>query len=103
MKRHESIEVSIDVTNQSSVDGYETIQLYIRDYSAEVSRPVQELKQFKKIWIKANTKETITFMLKEQDLVYVHSDLSISADLGKFSIQVGNASNQVLKTDITLI
>lgn len=103
MKRHESIEVLIDVTNQSSVDGYETIQLYIRDYSAEVSRPVQELKQFKKIWIKANTKETITFMLKEQDLVYVHSDLSISADLGKFSIQVGNASNQVLKTDITLI
>ncbi len=103
ISKADTITVSIDVENTSSVDGYETVQLYIRDYSAEVSRPVQELKQFKKVWLKSNQKAVVSFQLTVKDLGYVHSDLSVQADPGKFSIQVGNASNQVLKTDITLI
>ncbi len=103
MKRNESMDISIEVKNTSHISGYETIQLYIRDYSAEVSRPVQELKQFKKIWIEKHSKTVVSFTISELDLVYVHSDLSLSADVGKFSILVGNASNRVLKTDFTLI
>lgn len=103
MKAHETVVVSIEVENTSSMDGFETVQLYIRDYAAEVSRPVQELKQFKKVFIKAQHKQTIEFSITVQDLVYVHSDLSVQADPGRFSIQIGTASNAVQSTDITFL
>ncbi len=103
MTKKDTITVTVDVENTSHIDGYETVQLYIRDYSAEVSRPVQELKQFKKVWVKAHEKVEVSFTISEQDLVYVHSDLSVYADPGKFSIQVGNASNHILKADITRV
>ena len=103
IRESEPILVSIDVENTSPIDGYETVQLYIRDYAAEVARPVQELKQFKKVFVKAKSKQTVTFELTVSDLVYVHSDLSTYADHGRFSIQVGNTSNQVHTTDITFL
>ncbi|MCU0105186.1 glycoside hydrolase family 3 C-terminal domain-containing protein [Acholeplasma vituli] len=103
IRESEPILVSIDVENASPIDGYETVQLYIRDYAAEVARPVQELKQFKKVFVKAKSKQTVTFELTVSDLVYVHSDLSTYADHGRFSIQVGNTSNQVHTTDITFL
>ena len=103
IRESEPILVSIDVENTSLIDGYETVQLYIRDYAAEVARPVQELKQFKKVFVKAKSKQTVTFTLTVEDLVYVHSDLSIYADHGRFSIQVGNASNSVHVADITFL
>ena len=103
MHQGESLEVFIDIENTSLVDGYETIQLYIKDHSAEVSRPLLELKQFKKVFIKAQSKQTVSFVITEKELVYVKSDLTISADPGKFSIHVGNASNQVMTADFILI
>src|SRR5690606_13408137 len=49
----ERLKVFIDVTNESKIPGKEIIQLYIKDHFAEVSRPVLELKNFKKIQFKA--------------------------------------------------
>lgn len=44
--------MSVDVTNTGQYDGEETIQLYIRDVIASVTRPVKELKGFKKIFLR---------------------------------------------------
>lgn len=53
MTNNEQIVISVNVTNSGLVDGYEVVQLYIRDLVASVARPVQELKDFQKVLIKA--------------------------------------------------
>lgn len=87
--------VSIDVTNTSSVDGIETVQLYIRDVTAEVSRPVKELKSYEQVNIKAGETQTIKFTLDESQVRYVHTDLTTRSDPGKFSIMIGPNSRDL--------
>lgn len=53
MSNEEEIQVQVNVTNSGTVDGYEIVQLYIRDMVASISRPVQELKDFQKVLVKA--------------------------------------------------
>lgn len=87
--------ISIDVTNTSSVDGIETVQLYIRDVTAEVSRPVKELKSYEQVNIKAGETQTIKFTLDESQVRYVHTDLTTRSDPGEFSIMIGPNSRDL--------
>ncbi|WP_318792895.1 beta-glucosidase BglX, partial [Bifidobacterium longum] len=52
------LEASVEVANVSDVDGLETVQLYVRDIAARVSRPIRQLKDFKRVRIAAG--ETVT-------------------------------------------
>lgn len=99
----ETIQLTVDIENTSKRDGYEVIQLYIRDITAEVSRPLKELKDFKKIFVKANTKTSVSFEIGIEALSYVHSDLSYGADEGYFEVFVGNSSDAVIKAAFKLV
>jgi len=79
--------------NSSAFDGQETIQLYIHDQVAEVSRPVKELKAFTKVFVAAHSTESFTFKLTAADLSYIHSDLSDRSDAGLFDVFIGTDSN----------
>ncbi len=95
MKIDETIKLSIDVTNTSNVDGKEIVQLYLRDHVAEVSRPVKELINFKKVMIPANETVKITFEINQKDLRYIGPDLKSTIDSGTFSLMVGPNSNDL--------
>lgn len=99
----EKLKVFIDVTNESKIPGKEIIQLYIKDHFAEVSRPVLELKNFKKIQFKAFETKTIEFILDKKDLTYIGSNLKQKVDKGLFSVFVGPSSDKLLEAQFELI
>ena len=93
---NDSVRVSIDVANTGNFDGEEVVQLYVRDVVASVTRPVKELKGFKKVMIKKGENTTITFNLSASDLAFYHNDLEFYAEPGEFMVFVGGNSDASL-------
>jgi len=98
----DSIQISVEVKNTGNRDGEEVVQLYIHDLVASVSRPVKELKGFRKILLKAGEKKTVTFSLTNEDLKYYNKEMKWVSDPGEFNIFVGGNSRDLLKTSFTL-
>lgn len=67
-----NITISCDITNTGTISSYETPQLYIRQLSGELARPVCELKGFQKIFIPAGETRTVSFTLTPEQLGYWH-------------------------------
>ena len=99
----ETITVSVDVKNAGNYDGKETVQLYIRDLVGSVTRPVKELKGFKKILIKKGETLTVTFTISVEDLKFYNYDLDFVAEPGDFEVFVGTNSDADLKANFKLI
>lgn len=79
------------------------VQCYIRDLSADIARPLKELKGFEKIRLAPGAARTVTFTLTKEDLAYWNADLKRKADPGKFKIFVGGNSADVKEADFELI
>ncbi|MHA7964533.1 beta-glucosidase BglX [Paenibacillus sp. CAU 1782] len=90
----QELTISVTVTNSGQMAGMETVQLYVRDLSGEVVRPVKELKDFRKIELQPGESKRIAFTLTEEQLRYYHSDLSLSSDAGAFIAFVGPNSKE---------
>ena len=66
--------VSCDITNTGKYDAYEVPQLYVRQLSGALVRPIAELKGFEKIWIPAGETRTVQFTLTKAQLGYWHEE-----------------------------
>jgi beta-glucosidase len=95
MKPADNIRVEITVSNTGKVDGEEIVQLYLRDLVASVSRPVIELKDFKKIKLKAGEKKTIQFVIDKNKLSFYNQQLDWTAEPGKFDIMIGASARDI--------
>ncbi|MGG4169054.1 glycoside hydrolase family 3 N-terminal domain-containing protein [Rossellomorea vietnamensis] len=102
MTGEQSLDVSIQVTNDGTVAGEEVVQLYIRDHSGEVIRPVKELKDFRKISLKPGETTNVTFTISEEQLRYHHSDLQYKSDPGTFTAYIGRNSKDVIERTFIL-
>jgi beta-glucosidase len=85
---------SVDVTNTGERDSEEIVQLYIRDLVGDVTRPVKELKGFKKVNIKKGETVSVSFALSPGELSYYHQDMSFSVDPGDFVLFIGPNSEE---------
>ncbi len=83
--------VSVDVTNTGAVDGKEVVQLYIRDRIASMTRPIRELKGFKKVLIKKGETATVTFELGYNELGFYGFDSKYAVEQGEFELYVGTS------------
>lgn len=92
---NEPIIVSIMVENTGDVTGEEVVQLYVRDVAGEVVRPLKELSGYEKIKLEPGEAKKLTFMLKEENLRYYHSNLEFKSDAGDFIAYVGPNSQDV--------
>lgn len=91
---NDQIQASVDITNTGKYDGEEVVQLYVRDVVGDVTRPLKELKGFKKVMIKKGETQTVSFSLPTSDLAYYHQDMSYTWDAGGFDLFIGtNSSN----------
>jgi beta-glucosidase len=90
-----TITVSSTVTNTGKVAGVETVQLYVRDMVGTITRPVKELKGFKRVFLKPGESKTVTFTLSADDLRFYNSDLKYAAEPGDFKVFVGASSTDV--------
>lgn len=95
----ETLKASVTVKNTGDRDGEEVVQLYIRDYFASMVRPVQELKGYQKISLKAGEKQRVEFELTEETLKFYDSKGKFTAEEGKFALMIGNSSANVLCQD----
>ncbi|WP_245237260.1 glycoside hydrolase family 3 C-terminal domain-containing protein, partial [Paenibacillus ihuae] len=103
IKEDQPIEVKVTVTNTGSITGTETVQLYVRDISGEVVRPVKELKDFRQLELAPGESSEVIFCLKEKQLRYHHSDLSLSSDRGQFHVYAGGNSRDVQTAGFRLL
>lgn len=88
---------TVTVKNDGPRDGMETVQLYIHDVYSTSTRPVKELKGFRKISLKAGESKEVAFELTANDLKYYNHDLSFVCEPGDFEIMIGPDSRN-LKT-----
>jgi beta-glucosidase len=102
MSPNESIEVSITLNNTSDVDGDEVVQLYIRNLTASVTRPVRELKDFRKVRINAGESKTINFSINASTLTFLRSDMTWGTESGVFKVFVGGSSDATLEKEFSL-
>lgn len=98
----ENINVSVTVTNNGKFEGAEIVQLYIQDMVGSITRPVKELKRFKKIILKPSQSQKVTFTLDIDDFSFYNSDMKFQAEVGEFKIYVGTNSQEVLETNLFL-
>jgi beta-glucosidase len=90
----DKIIASVDISNTGERDGEEIAQLYVRDLVGDVTRPVKELKGFKKVNIRKGETITVAFTISTQDLAYYHQDMSFSVDPGDFVLFIGTNSEK---------
>jgi beta-glucosidase len=102
LKTGQALTASVTVTNSGTMEGEETVQLYIRDLAASVTRPVKELKGFQKITLKAGETKTVDFTITVNDLKFYNSDLKYVAEPGQFKLFIGTNSRDVKEADFTL-
>lgn len=102
MKENGIIKASVTVTNTGKREGSEIVQLYIRDREASITRPVKELKGFKKITLKAGESRKVTFDITSELLKYYDPNLEYICDAGEFDIMIGSSSADVKSTMLTL-
>ncbi|MBW6501169.1 MAG: glycoside hydrolase family 3 C-terminal domain-containing protein [Bacteroidales bacterium] len=99
----EQIIASVDITNTGDRNGEEIVQLYVRDVVGDVTRPVKELKGFRKVFIGKGETTTVTFTLWLRDLAYYHQDMSYRYDPGDFLIFIGTNSSDTKQSQFTVL
>ncbi len=94
MSQDETATVSVDVQNIGLRDGNEIVQLYITDDYATMTRPVKELRGFRRIHLKAGEKQTVTFTIDKEMLSFYDADNEWVCEPGTFTVAIGPSSEQ---------
>jgi beta-glucosidase len=92
IRRDGSTRVLVEVTNTGKREGTEVVQMYIRDLVSSVTRPVKELKGFKKISLKPGEKQTVALDITPESLAFYDVNMKYVVEPGEFEIMVGNSS-----------
>lgn len=85
----------IDVTNTGKREGTEVVQMYIRDLVSSVTRPVKELKGFRKVRLKPSETTTVALDITPDELSFYDRHMKYVVEPGEFEIMVGNSSRDV--------
>jgi beta-glucosidase len=87
--------LSVDVTNAGARAGDEVVQLYVRDRVSRVTRPLQELRGFRRITLKPGETQTVTFDVDAKTLGYYGPAMKWVVEPGTFDLMVGGSSAAV--------
>lgn len=98
----ETIQVQVELKNNSAVEGKEVVQLYVRDMVGSFTRPVKELKGFEMVTLKPFETKVVTFSIDQNMLAYFTANKIWEAEPGIFKVFVGGSSEQLLETEIEL-
>lgn len=95
--------VSVDITNTGTRRGDEIVQLYIRDDVSSVTRPVKELRGFRRISLDPNETKTVELSLGPQELSFINREMRRVVEAGAFTIMVGGNSDDLITTKLTVV
>lgn len=94
--------VTVDLKNTGRYDGVEVVQLYIQDKIGSVTRPVKELKAFRRVALKAGESMVVSFSLPVSELAFWGYDMTYGVEPGDFRLWVGTSSAEGLSADFTV-
>jgi beta-glucosidase len=97
-----TVVVSVTVKNIGNVEGSEIVQLYIRDDVSSLTRPVQELRGFEKVNIKAGETKTVKFTITPAELSFYNANMKKVVEPGTFTIMVGASSTDYKTAKLTV-
>ncbi len=98
----ESLTVSVTVTNTAGRDADEVVQLYLHQRHGSASRPVRELKGFRRVHLRAGASETVTFAVGPVELRYWNAAVrDYVTDAATFDVWVGGDSTAPLTATFT--
>jgi beta-glucosidase len=100
--RSDSTRVFVDVTNVGSRRGEEVVQLYLRDVVSSVTRPVKELKGFRRIVLDPGQTEAVALDVTPDRLAFWNIDMQYVVEPGEFTIMVGPNSRNVQTVTLTV-
>lgn len=92
MHSDETLLITLKVTNTTSIDAEDIVQLYIRDEVASATRPVRELKAFKRVVLPPQSETTVEFELTAEALAFYDANGIKSIEPGYFTLGVGGDS-----------
>jgi len=92
LRESEILKASLTITNTGDYDGHEIVQLYVHDKVGSITRPVKELKGFKKIFLKSGESKTVSFDITIEDLKFFNNG-QFTVESGEFEIAISGTSN----------
>jgi beta-glucosidase len=99
----ESITVTVDVANTGARAGTEVAQLYLRDDAASITRPVRELRGFRRVTLQPGQTQAVRFELRPDDLAFHDRDLRRVIEPGTFTLWVGGSSAATLQSRFRVV
>ena len=102
IRNGENATVSVDVANTGSRRGDEVVQLYVHDDQATVTRPLIELKRFRRVSLDPGQKVTVTFELTPNDLSLWNMDMKRVVEPGTFTIFAGPNSRDLKSATLSV-
>jgi len=100
--RDGSTQLLVDVTNTGQREGAEVVQMYIRDLVSSVTRPVKELKGFRKVWLKPGETTTVALEITPDLLSFYDLNMEYVVEPGDFEIMAGTSSRNEDLTKLIL-
>ena len=96
--KKDKIKVTFNVANNSNREGAEVVQIYIGKEKSKVKRALKELKGFKKVYLEKSTNKNASISINTKELGYYNTDISDWViEEGKYTLYIGNASNNITK------
>ena len=99
----DTLTISAELTNASDVAAEEVVQLYVRDLVASITRPVKELKGFRRVHLDAGESVTVDFELHTDDLAFFGRDMKKTVEPGEFHAWIGGSSDIELRTEFRIV
>ncbi|HZW38755.1 MAG TPA: glycoside hydrolase family 3 N-terminal domain-containing protein [Ignavibacteriaceae bacterium] len=90
INKTDNIKVTVNVKNAGEKAGKEVVQLYLTDLYGSVSRPVKQLKGFKKVALNPGEVKTVEFTIEPEHLSFIGRDNKRIIEAGDFKVTVGN-------------
>ncbi|WP_116425748.1 beta-glucosidase BglX [Pseudomonas citronellolis] len=103
MHKGDTLKARVTVKNTGKRAGETVVQLYLRDEVASISRPVKELKGFRKVMLQPGESKVVEFPIREEDLRFYDSNLRYASEPGEFKVMIGLDSDDVKESQFTLL
>lgn len=92
----DTLTVSVDIKNTGNVTGKEVVQLYVRNPKKTAIRPVRELREFAKVFLKPKQTKTVTFTLTKRAFSYFNTEIhDWYVESGEYGIEIAASSRDI--------
>lgn len=99
----DSLTVRAVVRNAGKVEAEEVVQLYVRDLVGQVTRPVRELKGFRRVRLAPGESRSVSFELNARDFAFFGRDMRLVTEPGEFHAWIGGSSDADLRTEFSIV